>query len=208
MPKSCLALFIIFLLILSACSINQLSDESARQLLIKECAVWQNFRLDGVITISADNYNLIKDVSVSRDSTQLKLFIYDSGLFGAAPAPFAKVVIADSIYLHIPSLSEPGLYSGTKELISSLQFIKQGLLPQQEILQNYPLINDTKELRTSNEIYYFDSQMQLSSVEFLEHYLKIDIMRDLQGVPSKMEIFYKKKLAVTIEIDTFLYMEQ
>lgn len=193
-PKVLAACFV--LAILSGCvfGINQKAD------LSQEIALWQNFRLEGIVKIYQNNLNIIKDITIIRDSTELKAVVYEAGLFGLSPRPLARIVIADSIELDLPVLENNQSPDFSQEFLMILECFKDGIISK-EALKSKTEIKKQRKLSAKDKTLFFDDQLRLNRIDIND--LRIEIDRNYQGSPENIAIYHQKKLAATIEIDKF-----
>lgn len=200
---SCLIL-ITAVLFTIACSHNQLQKRIDKKALHNELSSWENFRIDGIVTIENNGLSLIKNITVTRDSSQLKIIIYDSGLFGAIAKPFARLVIGDSLELEIPMIDDPAEITYFADTVSKEYRTFTTQLNKDHIVQNTELIdNDIKYNNKDIEI-IFDHQMQILEIAKQKPDTKLVINRDKEGLPQEMLLYHQKRLAMLVEIDKFI----
>ncbi len=198
---------ILISLALSSCSIFRIDNNISQDDFAKELILWQNFRLDGIVKITDQNFNLIKNITITRDSLQLKVILYDTGIFGISPSPFARIIITDSIFIKIPSLDDPQFYDQLEELITGLEIMKSGFFDQQELLNNYSRIKRDLYYENQNRQLKFNKNLQLVSLTLKKKPLELKIKRGYSVLPEEITIYFQKKLAITIEIDKFFNID-
>jgi len=194
---------LVLLLLLSSCAIFQIDKFQQEQNLLSEAKLWQDFRIDGIIKITDQGFNLIKDITITRNEQQVKVTLYDTGLFGLSPQPFASLVITDSIFINIPSLDNPFQYEQINSLIAGLQILKNGIFDQQEMNKMLLEIIKTREYNTAEQTLKFNQKMQLISFALPGQQIELRFLREYNLQPEKIEIFYQNKIAVIIEVDKF-----
>jgi hypothetical protein len=193
----------LFILLLSSCAIFHINDARQEQDLLEESRLWQDFRIDGIIKITDQGFNLIKDITITRNEQQVKVTLYDTGLFGLSPQPFASMVITDSILINIPSIDNPFQYDQINNLVTGLLILKNGIFEQQEIAVMLPEIIKTGQYETATQILKFNRNMQLMSFTLQQQQIELRFQREYNAQPEKIEIFYQNKIAVIIEVDKF-----
>jgi len=201
---------IIFLsiLLLLFCSCSIINLDTNEQKLFSEIELWQDFRIDGIITLYIAEFNLIKDVTIIKDSTELKMTLYDTGLFGFSPQPFASLKVADSVYINIPSIEDPMQLAEIKTMIAGLNVFKNGFFDEQGIKEDLVEIARTRKYETADQIMKFNRKMQLEDVILKDCQIEVKIKRNFSVQPETIEIYFQKKIAIIIEIDKFNSNEQ
>lgn len=197
----------ILILLLCSCSIFKIDTNEQKQKLFSEIELWQDFRIDGIIKLYTAEFNLIKDVTIIKDPTMLKMTLYDTGLFGFSPQPFASLMVADSVYINIPSIEDPMQLDQIQSMIAGLTVFKNGFLAEQEIEQDMIEIIRTRKYETAAQTLKFNRKMQLEDVILKDSQIDLKIMRGFSLHPEAIEIYYQNKLSVMIEIDKFISNE-
>jgi len=201
--KSIIFLSILILLFCS-CSIFNVDTNKQKQKLFSEIELWQDFRIDGIIKLYIAEFNLIKDVTIIKDSTMLKMTLYDTGLFGFSPQPFASLTVADSININIPSIEDPMQLDQIKTMIAGLTVFKNGFFEEQGIRQNLVEIIRTRKYESADKVLKFNRNMQLEDVILKDSQIDLKIKREFSLHPEAIEIYYQNKLSIIIEIDKFI----
>ncbi len=198
-----IAALILILILLSNCSFVGIDNDAKIIKLFKEIKLWQNFRLDGIVKITDQNFNLIKNITITKDPQQLKMILYDTGIFGMSPSPFARINITDSIFIDIPSLDDPLMYVQLEELISGLEILKTGFFDQEELIKNRNRIVSHLYYENEEQRLEFNKNLQLVSITLKKKPIELKIKRGYSVQPEEISIYFQNKLAVTIEIDKF-----
>jgi hypothetical protein len=158
--------------------------------------IWHNFRLDGVASINFSGFNLYKNITMTNNQDSLKIVLYESGIFGSSPKPFAQLAITDSVALQLPF----GMVIDNKTLqnISHDKLLANMIAPSdyQEIIENGKLIKE-------KTVISFNEQMQISEIFYGISEFKLNIEYDLENKPVVISGYDKKKLLFQIEIDKF-----
>jgi len=197
----------ILILLLCSCAILSVDTNEQKQKLFSEIELWQDFRIDGIIKLYIEEFNLIKDVTIIKDSTMLKMTLYDTGLFGFSPQPFASVIVADSININIPSIEDPRQLDQIKTMITGLTVFQNGFFEEQGIRQNLVEIIRTRKYESADKVLKFNSKMQLEDVILKDSQIDLKIKREFSLHPEAIEIYYQNKLSIVIEIDKFISNE-
>ncbi|MCF7911561.1 MAG: hypothetical protein K9M99_03455 [Candidatus Cloacimonetes bacterium] len=205
MRHSLIILTVLSLLLLSSCAIFKINNTSQQENLQAETLLWQDFRIDGIIKITDQGFNLIKDIAIIRNDQQVKVTLYDTGFFGFSPQPFASLAITDSIYINIPSIDNPLQYEQINNLITGLLILKNGIFPQQELAKMLPEIMNTKKYQTADKILKFNKNLQLISFALPQQQVELHFLRENMSEPEKIELYFHKKIAVIIEVDKFTW---
>ena len=203
MKKQYLICFFTFFLLLSNCSINKSNPKESAERILKEMEIWQQFRIEGIVTISENNLSLVKNINISRDLQQLKVILYDTGIFGFSPQPFAKIVISDSIQVVIPSLEDSQGVNEIKKFVAGLDILYSGFLTDEELSKNISKISKTRKFENKSKYLEFNKKFQLTSVKLKEYPIRLEIDREFSDLPKEIDIFYENKLTVAIDIDRF-----
>ncbi|MDP8221425.1 MAG: hypothetical protein P9X26_08770 [Candidatus Stygibacter frigidus] len=198
----------ILILFLCSCAILNLDTNEQKQKLFSEKMLWQDFRIDGIIKLYIAEFNLIKDVTIIKDSTELKMTLYDTGLFGFSPQPFASLSVADSIKINIPSIEDPLQLAQIKTMIAGLTVFKSGFLNEPGIRDNLEEIIRTRRYETAEQTLKFNRNMQLEEIILKGNQIDVKIKREFSLHPQAIEIYYQNKLSIMIEIDKFICNEQ
>jgi hypothetical protein len=198
-----ISVLFILLAVLSNCSIWRSFDKAAEEKLKAEIGIWQNFRIDGIAKIGYKRFNLVKNITISRDSLQLKATLYNSGLLAFSPQPFAKIVLEDSLYYEIPYLQELGDLPDIKEISSGLEIIKESLLIEKELMPDIVKIARTHRWENQDKLLIFNKNLQIITYLLKNSPVELRFSRNFSRYPESISIFYEKKLAATIEIDKF-----
>ena len=204
--KSIIFLSILILLFCS-CSIFNVDTNKQKQKLFSEIELWQDFRIDGIIKLYIAEFNLIKDVTIIKDSTMLKMTLYDTGLFGFSPQPFASLTVADSININIPSIEDPMQLAQIKTMITGLTVFQDGFFEEQGIRENLVEIIRTRKYETADRTLKFNRNMQLEDIILKDSQIKLKIKREFSLHPEAIEIYYQNKISIMIEIDKFINNE-
>ena len=204
--KSIILLGILILLFCS-CSIFNVDTNAQKQKLFSEIELWQDFRIDGIIKLYIAEFNLIKDVTIIKDSTMLKMTLYDTGLFGFSPQPFASLTVADSININIPSIEDPMQLAQIKTMITGLTVFQNGFFEEQGIRENLVEIIRTRKYETADRTLKFNRNMQLEDIILKDSQIKLKIKREFSLHPEAIEIYYQNKISIMIEIDKFINNE-
>ena len=158
--------------------------------------IWHNFRLDGVASFNLSGFNLYKNITMTNNQDSLKIVLYESGIFGSSPKPFAQLAIADSVTLQLPF----GMVIDNKSLqnLSHDQLLANMIAPSdyQEIIEDGKLIKE-------KTVISFNKQMQISEIFYRISEFKLNIEYDLDNKPVVISGYDKKKLLFQIEIDKF-----
>lgn len=186
-------LLIIFILLFSSCAINKVKQENS-QLLQKNLALWQNFEMTGMVQIIWNGLNIYKTINLKNNPHNLQAVLYDSGIFGIKPQPFASIEIADSIVVKSQVLPENIVIDN----LSHKEFIPAVNRKQfNEILEN-------KSLNTEKYEIIFNSRFQISGFELKNDFLEINIQYGLDELPSTIKGYNDNRLVFKIDIEKFI----
>ncbi|MCF7919537.1 MAG: hypothetical protein K9N06_06465 [Candidatus Cloacimonetes bacterium] len=189
-----LAVFLLVLLILSSCSLNNLSRQDKLITLQKNLALWKNFRLDGLASLNLAGLSFYKNITVINNEDSLKIILYEGGIFGSSPKPFARVTLADSLSLELPfplPVNKMPDFSHEQLFAQSI-----GESDYNGIIASHELHNDKTRISFNDR--YLITEISNNGTDFL---MKIEY--DFNDLPSMIRGFNEKKLLFQIEIDKF-----
>ncbi|MCF7793480.1 MAG: hypothetical protein K9N09_06995 [Candidatus Cloacimonetes bacterium] len=188
------SLFLFFVLFVLGCSFNKSIDHPQKEkLLIQNLQKWQNFKADGIIEANYKNFVFRKNIHIDKAHSNMKITVFDSGIFGLKPEPFISLEI-DSL-ISIKSQSEPEKNYQIADF-PGLNFI----LDSNSLIQykNEIITNEKLQLSNGTKI-TFSEIMQLKKINIPSNSWEIDFFyhEDL----SSIEVYEKNQLLAKIEID-------
>lgn len=194
MKKLIFSFFLISFFLYSGCSWNKaVVQETKEDLLIQHLQKWQNFRAEGIIEANYRSLVFRKNIYLQKSQDKIEVVIFDSGIFGLKPEPFASVTIDTLISVSLPGdtrqIYRPEEFPELKYILDTnllLQF-------KNEILKN-------NELQLSKAIdLRFSRQMQIEKITSEDNARNIRFF--YQDDLSTIEVYEKNQLLLKIEID-------
>ncbi len=183
-----------FILFVFGCSFNKSVDDSQKEkLLLQNLQKWQSFKADGIIEANYKSFVFRKNIHLDKASSNIKITIFDSGIFGMKPEPFISVKI-DSL-ISIKTQTEPEKIYNINEF-PGLNFI---LNPTSFIQYKNEIITN-KKLQLSKGIKItFSEMMQLKKIFIPNNSWEVKFF--YQDDLSSIELYEKNELLAKIEID-------
>lgn len=91
---------LILSLLLSSCAGAFRQSEEAK--LRQELQRWESFSGSGIIEISAMGFSLRKPFSIFKSLEEIRLDVFEGGLFGANPSPLLSMYLGDYLAINAP----------------------------------------------------------------------------------------------------------
>lgn len=192
MKKITEILLVVLLIFISSCAVNRLKHDQ-KKILYENMALWNDFEIEGMTQIVFKEFNLHKNIVIKNNSDSLQAVIFESGIFGSKPLPFADIVIKDSLYIKSSILRETIVYDDIDH---------KKILPDFDS-REIDLIIENRKLETKQYTAFFNDKFQLIKISFKENAININIEYGLDDLPKSITGFSKNTLIFKLEIDKF-----
>jgi hypothetical protein len=194
-----LSISVLIIFIISGCAVStHLPTSQKEQLLQQHLQNWNAFRADGIVTLNYQNFAFRKNINIQKSANQIKITIYDSGIFGMKPQPFLKVKIDSLIQIESITSDQPEIIPSNKVpaieyLLNPFQLLKS----KKDILQKQFLILNEQTRIT------FSDDMEISIIEGSDKNFIISFV--YENDLSEIEVIKDNEELVKIEIDKITY---
>ncbi len=108
-------LLIINLFILSCAFLLKPAEYDKEKLLAAHLNYWDNIRINGIIEANYKSFVFRKNITIKKNSSALRIDIYDSGIFGMQPTPFISTYYDSVLTIRTPDQQITQLKQGNKE---------------------------------------------------------------------------------------------
>lgn len=189
--------FSVIFLIIAACATIPHQDRQEK-LLLEHLQSWQGFQADGIVSVNYENFVFRKSINIKKTASDLKITVYDAGIFGLNPQPFLTVKIDSLIQIQAQS-GEPEYFAF--DSLAGLEILMEPLL----LLPFKEQIIKQKNLRfDQNTVIHFSRQMKIDSIEQISQQFSIDFSyrTELAGISIRQA----NRELVKIEIDKFIHL--
>ncbi len=190
---------VILFLSLLLCLMTLSAQSKDHDKLRKELAQWQQFSAEGVIEVNYQMFSLRKLFVISSAAQQIRLDIFDGGMFGVTPEPLFSAYAGDYVAVRSPMMPQLELMVAARPLDIKPkhllgQFDSMFELYGDEIVAN-------KELNVNGTIYQFNKHFQLiqATNEEMKVAVKIEYKRNKDL--DKIVLNYEKTDIITFFID-------
>ena len=194
---------LLLIIVISLLSLNAQSKDHDK--LRKELTKWQQFRAEGVIQVNYQMFSLRKFFVLSCANNQIRIDIFEGGLFGATPEPLFSAYVGDYIALRSPMM--PQLETMITPKVAAEQ--PTHLIRQFDAM--FELYGDEivakHELFLKGTHYTFNKKYQLTQITNAEEEISvtIDYKRNLD--PDKVVVNVQKSDIMTLMIDKMTYRD-
>ncbi|PKN79100.1 MAG: hypothetical protein CVU48_06335 [Candidatus Cloacimonetes bacterium HGW-Cloacimonetes-1] len=190
---------VILIASLLLCLITLSAQSKDHDKLRKELSQWQQIRAEGIIQVNYQMFSFRKLFVLSSAQQQIRLDIFDGGMFGMTPEPLFSAYAGDYVAVRSPVMPQLEVIAASKPMeIQPTQLLGQFdsifELYADEIIAN-------KELNVNGTIYLFDKHFRLTQAtnEEMKIAIKIDYKRNKD--PDKIVVRYENNDIITFLID-------
>ena len=188
-------LLLILLFFVTSCSILlKPSEDDKEKLLYEHLQFWENIRIDGIIEANYKSYVFRKNITIKKNSSALRIDIYDSGIFGMQPTPFISAYYDSVLTIRTPDQKISQLNQGNKEEFDlSILFELFDMFAMKDEIIKY------QKLNYKNAIIIFSADMKISEIRNNTNSSKITFiyLQDLDSIVFQKE----EKRIINIQID-------
>ncbi|MFC1898028.1 hypothetical protein ACFLYJ_00490 [Candidatus Cloacimonadota bacterium] len=186
--------FLAFLLILSCATTSKLNHSAKEKLLIEHLENWNEFNADGIVTVNYKNFEFRKNINIKKTTDQLKITVYDSGIFGMKPEPFLTAKIDSLVHFKTQGSEKTAIFTldqfpGIDHLLHPMQ-----LLAHKNLITSDAFFNPSD----STSIHFFDD-MKISRIEQRSKGYSIEFF--YESDLSEIQVWQNKTELIKIEID-------
>jgi len=183
--------YLLFLLALSCSIISRISFEEKGLMLENNLTEWDEIRLEGVITLTYEQYTFRKFFVIKKNNYSARIDIFDKGFWGLNVKPFFSAYIDSSLYYRLPGQSNMQ--------VKPIENIK--LLNTKALLKNKEIILKDHKLKKENTIIYFSQNYLINRIEEMKNDFVIFLDYDHLNKLSEIRIEIKNKEVANLEID-------
>ncbi|MCD4817884.1 MAG: hypothetical protein K8S23_04270 [Candidatus Cloacimonetes bacterium] len=185
-------LLLVFLLIITSCSIlSQLSNEEKGLLLEKNLSEWDEIRLDGVITLNFEQYTFRKNFVIKKNNLSARIDVIDKGFWGLNLKPFFSAYIDSLLYLRLPNQTD----------IQILEINNSNFLNFNNLLKDKNRIIRNYEIEKDEITYFFSKSFQVTQISNSTKQFSILLNYDQLDKLTEINIEIKNKQVAHLEID-------
>ncbi|MCD6176915.1 MAG: hypothetical protein J7K29_03650 [Candidatus Cloacimonetes bacterium] len=188
------SLLFIILLLTSCAFLLKSAEIDKEKLLYEHLQFWENIRIDGIIEANYKSYVFRKNITIKKNSSALRIDIYDSGIFGMQPTPFISAYYDSVLTIRTPDQQINLLNYGNKE-----EFDLSILFELADLFTNKDEIIKHQKLNYKDAIIIFSADMKISEIRNNANSSKITFiyLQDLDSIVFQKE----EKKIINIQID-------
>ena len=188
------SLLFIILLLTSCAFLLKSAEIDKEKLLYEHLQFWENIRIDGIIEANYKSYVFRKNITIKKNSSALRIDIYDSGIFGMQPTPFISAYYDSVLTIRTPDQQINLLNYGNKE-----EFDLSILFELADLFTNKDEIIKHQKLNYKDAIIIFSADMKISEIRNNANSSKITFiyLQDLDSIVFQKE----EKRIINIQID-------
>ena len=195
--------FILLLILLSACSLFVKTDVAKEELLLQHLQRWRSFRLKGIAEVSFNQFRLRKNVHINRTEDSLNISLFDSGIFGLHPTPFMTVDIDSGLSVSLPDNIKSMIGGLPDENDLNIAMINSLI---DELEDNRREIVKNGKLMIKDSIIAFNREMMIDSIEFNNNEDEILLQFDYRSADlSGIEFFLNNNRLLEVSVDTITF---
>ncbi len=176
-------------------------EEDKEKLLITHLKFWENIRIDGIIEANYKNFVFRKNITIKKNSSAIRIDIYDSGIFGMQPTPFISVYYDSVLTIRTPDQQIEQFKPESKEEIDLSFFFQSTDLfaMKDKIIMNHKITIDDVIIIFSDDMKIIEISNSNSSSKITFNYLQ-----DLNSITSQKE----KNGVFNIQIDKITHLNE
>ena len=159
-------LLIGLLLTIFACSTVPKPRQLQEQLLSVHISSWKNLRIDGVAEINYKGFALRKNIVIRKNEEALRADLFDSGIFGMSPAPFAGVYFGDELWVTLPGKKSPEQF--TTDNTEKLSTISEMIFNTEKLYERKDDIISGYKTEFENTVITFNENFQIEKIELAD----------------------------------------
>jgi len=192
------------LLIFFACSTIPKSRQIQEQQLFEHLSQWENLRIDGVAEINYKGFVIRKNIVIKKNKNAIRADLYDSGIFGMSPTPFASIYLSEEILIQMPGQTSASQYEVKDE--EDLKMIKKIIFQTEKLMKYKNEIIAGRKLKIGSVRFLFDKNMQIKTVALINNEFQAHF--NFAGDSSTVTATKNKERIITITADSFSFEKQ
>jgi len=192
-------LLLILLYFVTSCSfLPKPVEYNKEKLLYEHLQFWENVRIDGIIEANYKSFVFRKNITIKKNSSALRIDIYDSGIFGMQPTPFVSAYYDSILTIRTPDQKINQLNQGNKEELDlSILFKLSDMFAMEDEIVKH------QKLNYKDATIIFSDDMKISKISTNNNSTSVlfNYLSDLDSITFHKE----EKEIINIQIDKIIH---
>jgi len=198
-------LFSLMITIMS-CSFNTISEQKDVNKFKEAINKWHRFRWEGIIEFRHGQLNFRKEFILKRNTKEISINIFDSGIFGISPTPFISVILDSTYSINSSNSSVKQEIVNNFVNTTNLNHIPtrlNNLINQIEANENK--IISTKSITINGTNVFFNDQFHICRIFLKKMNLELILDYKYNKSLSNIKLISDKTKLIDIKIDKVSY---